>query len=397
MPETKQPTIAVAVTAGNLRNGHVYVRDHLWFFPKGAIRGERNGADTEPCLLDLEGIGAIETDIDPAKGIFRWRGWKKFFKHHEVAEGDELVFSRRARNEFGVRVVHQVLGGEDGGAAGADVPQAVVRKPTRLANRCNDLSGDEWLRYSISIWSDIRKTADEAALAHPAMFPTMLCERLMMMYLRRRGKHRILDPFMGSGSTLVAAANLRKIGIGLDISEAYTELAKSRLDSVDLFTTGQAEYEIHHADSRKLLEYVRNESIDLCITSPPYWNILNQRRTADMRSIRHYGNLDGDLGIIDDYAAFLDELSTTFGHVLQALKPGAYCIVVVMDIRKKERFFPFHSDLAGRLGKVGYLYDDIIIWDRGKEYNNLRPLGYPSVFRVNKVHEFIMVFQKPKK
>lgn len=397
MSDSKPPTIAVPLTAGNLRNGHVYVRDYLWFFPKTAIRGTRYGADTDACLLDLEGVGPIETDIDPEKGIFRWRGWKKFFKQHHVGAGDEIVFSRRARNEYDVRVVHQVLGMENGTAEHGRPDRDPHEKKPRIINRCNDLSGDEWLRYSISVWSDIRKTAEEAALGHPAMFPTMLCERLMTMYLRRRGKHRILDPFMGSGSTLVAARNLQKVGIGFDISETYIELTRNRLNSMDLFTAGGAEYEIHHADARQLLEFVKKESIDLCITSPPYWDILNQRRTADLKSVRHYGNLEGDLGVIAGYSEFLDELTVIFERVLQALKPGAYCVVVVMDLRKKDRFFPFHSDLADRMTRIGYIFDDIIIWDRGREYNNLRPLGYPSVFRVNKIHEFILIFQKPKK
>jgi len=78
------------------------------------------------------------------------------------------------------------------------------------------------------------------------------------------------------------------------------------------------------------------------------------------------------------------------------LRPGAYCVVVVMDIRQGSRFYPFHADLSEAMRGVGYLLDDIIIWDRRHEYNNFRPLGYPSVFRVNKAHEFVMVFQKPR-
>jgi DNA modification methylase len=82
--------------------------------------------------------------------------------------------------------------------------------------------------------------------------------------------------------------------------------------------------------------------------------------------------------------------------VLEVLKPGAYLCAVVMDIRKKHVFYPFHSDLAARLQRVGFIYDDLIIWDRRQEYNNLRPLGYPGVFRINKAHEFIIIAQKPK-
>ncbi|HUG93624.1 MAG TPA: DNA methyltransferase [Planctomycetaceae bacterium] len=300
--------------------------------------------------------------------------------------------------------------GEGGETGEAQTPQTIVRTRDRMTDvpsperlltdapprrRANDLPGDEWLRYSISVWSDIRKSAEELALGHPAMFPAMLCERLMRMFLQQ-GPRRILDPFLGSGSTLVAARNLGMHGIGLEISGEYIELAKSRLSQKCLFGDGAAAQTIHQADARQLRKFVKPESIDLCLTSPPYWDILNQKRSADYKQLRHYGNLDADLGTIADYHAFLDELAGVFRQVLDALRPGAYCVVVVMDLRKKSRFFPFHADLSSRLVEAGFLLDDMIIWDRGHEYNNLRPLGYPAVFRVNKVHEFVLIFQKPR-
>ena len=41
-----------------------------------------------------------------------------------------------------------------------------------------------------------------------------------------------------------------------------------------------------------------------------------------------------------------------------------------------------------------YIFDDIIIWDRQQDYNNMRPLGYPYKYRINKVHEYILIFIK---
>ena len=58
-------------------------------------------------------------------------------------------------------------------------------------------------------------------------------------------------------------------------------------------------------------------------------------------------------------------------------------------------FYPLHADLARRLADIGWISDDLIIWDRRHEYHNLRPLGYPSVFRINKVHEYLLLFRKP--
>lgn len=62
--------------------------------------------------------------------------------------------------------------------------------------------------------------------------------------------------------------------------------------------------------------------------------------------------------------------------------------------KKKSKFYPLHSDLSMELQQRGYILDDIIIWDRQHEYNNMRPLGYPYKFRINKVHEYLLIFVK---
>ena len=270
-------------------------------------------------------------------------------------------------------------------------PGEVTRKPRR---HCNGLDGKRWIQNSISVWSDLSKSTEEKRLKHPAMFPATLAERLIETFLPPEAS-TVLDPFCGSGSTLLAAETLGKRGIGIELSPEYTTLTRDRLCALeDGEETPQSI--VHQASATDLLSFVEPESVDLCISSPPYWNILNQRRTADMKDVRHYGNLDDDLGIIEDYEQFLDAATNVFADVFTTLKPGAYCCPIVMDLRKKNRFFPLHSDLATRLAEVGYLYDDLIIWNRQAEYNNLRPLGYPSVFRVNKVHEFVLIMQKPK-
>ena len=280
-------------------------------------------------------------------------------------------------------------------------------KPARKPRKhCNALDGRQWIKNSISVWSDVRKQSGETKLGHPASFPEMLVERLIETFLSPEGKN-VLDPFAGSGSTLVAAERAGKRGIGMEISPEYVETANARLlalredggeeTATDAKQPDGSSGSVVHCDSAiNLLTYISPDSIDLCITSPPYWNILNQRRTADMKTVRHYGNRPDDLGVIEDYEEFLTATTNVLADVFTVLKPGAYCCAIVMDLRKKNRFFPLHSDLATRLVEVGYLLDDLIIWNRQAEYNNLRPLGYPSVFRVNKVHEYIVLMQKPR-
>jgi len=220
------------------------------------------------------------------------------------------------------------------------------------------------------------------------MFPAMLVERLIRCFTRQSDQ-QILDPFMGSGSTLVAAERLGRTGIGFELYPHFIQLARRRLARLPPPV-------IHRADARDLARHLEPESVDFCVTSPPYWDILAQKRTADYKQPRPYGQAAGDLGRVGPYEVFLGELEAVFGRVYQALRPGKYCVVNVMDLRKKDRFFPLHADLTAVMRGIGFLLDDIIVWDRRQEYNNLRPLGYPAVFRVNKIHEYLLVFQKPQ-
>jgi len=270
------------------------------------------------------------------------------------------------------------------------------KKVTRnQRKRANELDGKTWLQYSISIWGDIRKSAEEIALKHPAIFPVALANRLIKIFTNSE-QEIIFDPFVGIGSTVVAAQSLGKQGIGIELNPDFVEKAETRFQQKEFLNSGKGSHVIHCANALNLLEYVNQNTVDLVITSPPYWDILNMKRSADYKEIRNYSEDGTDLGNIADYKQFLAQLELVFEKVYQAMKAAAYCCVVVMDIRKKNRFYPFHSDIANFMQDIGFIYDDIIIWDRRHEYNNMRPLGYPSVFRVNKAHEFILIFQKPK-
>jgi len=260
-----------------------------------------------------------------------------------------------------------------------------------LAERMNELTGKEWLQLSFSIWRDLVKNAEEKALKHPAAFPRSLVDRLLRMYLKGSNKV-ILDPFLGIGTTLIAAKAAGHDGIGFDLNKEYLEIAKDRLGKeIDLVPT---QHVVHHADSRNILKYVEPNSVDLVVTSPPYWDILNMRRTADKRDIKGYSESKDDLGNIEDYEEFLENLKQVFSEVYKVMKPNSRCVSVVMDLRKKDKFFPLHEDQSRIMREVGFELEEYVIWDRQRDYNNMKTLGYPWVFRVNKVHEFVCIYWK---
>lgn len=286
--------------------------------------------------------------------------------------------------------------------------------------RMNTLDGKTWITYSISIWN-ITKSSEETKIKHPAMFPIELCNRLIEIYTMPGEK--VLDPFLGSGSTLVSAKGLAREGIGLEINQEYVELSKRRIKQTRWGKTltlkklkqtkileketdadkisgpsieipPLVEPQIYKKSCFELEQILEENSIDFVLTSPPYWDIHKQKRTADYKEARPYSEDAEDLGNIQSYVEFINSLGEVFKKVKRVLKPKKYCAIVVMDIRKKDKFYPLHSDLANELTKRGFKFEDMIIWNRAMEYNNLRALGYPTVFRVNKVHEYILLFSK---
>ena len=279
-----------------------------------------------------------------------------------------------------------------------------MRREVAPERRANQLSGKDWLKNSVSVWSDLFKSSEERALKHPASFPEMLVSRLLSSFIPGvRTNVVILDPFMGSGSTLAAASKYGYKSIGFEVYEDYIAKAKTRLKPFEQTATASpvrkggevhGQYKIVNDSAANISKHIASESIDMVITSPPYWNILNRRRTADYKDIRTYGTDNSDLGNIDDYHTFLDGLIVIMRGVYMVLKPHSYCVVNVMDIRVKNKLYTFHSDLYARMEAIGFQLDDIIIWDRHSEYNNLRPLGYPYKFRINRVHEYLLIFIK---
>lgn len=255
------------------------------------------------------------------------------------------------------------------------------------AARANALNGADWLKSSFSIWRGIVR---DGGGGHPAPFPVELANKLIDCFVSDRDGI-LLDPFAGSGSALIAALRCGMDAVGFDISSEYRVIFENRLSILE--RSGSWQY--HTADARTLLTTVEPGTVEICVTSPPYWDILNRRRTADGKVARAYSADGNDIGNLADYRDFLDALGEVSSQVCAALRPRGYYVLNVMDIRKGPRFYPLHQDAATTVLRCsGFTFEDIIIWDRQADYNSMRPLGYPHKFIINKVHEYLLVFRK---
>jgi DNA modification methylase len=90
------------------------------------------------------------------------------------------------------------------------------------------LMTEDFMTLTLDIWSIPSESARR--VGHPAPFPVELPEQLIRLYTFKHDL--VLDPFMGSGSALVAAAKLGRRYAGYDLDESYVEIARSRVVEV---------------------------------------------------------------------------------------------------------------------------------------------------------------------
>ena len=93
-------------------------------------------------------------------------------------------------------------------------------------------NSDEFMEAALDVWTIPAENARR--VGHPAPFPVELPLRLIHLYTYE--DDLVLDPFMGSGSTLVAARQASRRGVGYDIDPEYVNIAKDRLQQASVDT-----------------------------------------------------------------------------------------------------------------------------------------------------------------
>ena len=99
------------------------------------------------------------------------------------------------------------------------------RSPELMQKVLSMLTKDEMQNWLVTAWSDIR--GESTRTGHPAPFPEQLAERLIRLF--SFAGDIVLDPFVGTGTTCVAALNTGRNSIGVEIEEKYFKMAERRL------------------------------------------------------------------------------------------------------------------------------------------------------------------------
>ncbi len=317
-----------------------------------------------------------------------------------------------------------------------------------LRNRLNDLTNKEWMISTKSVWRSmiadntpdsltddelfdfsqwlIAKKGEGAAqiileqlfpsvllstpparddlkTKHPATFAETDIAKLIQFFTKRG--QTVLDPFLGSGSTLVACRTTNRNGIGIEVVPEWADVAKKRavVKDLPLFQDidigAVCKQQVFCGDSREVLKSFDQEAFDFIVTSPPYWKILHKdtdhkatrERTTKGLNTR-YSELDNDLGNLNSYDEFLEQLKIIFAECYRVLKNGKYMCVIVSDFRDKGKFITYHTDITRIVEEISFTLQGITIL--AQDNKNLYPYGIPYAFVSNINHQFILIFQK---
>jgi len=290
-------------------------------------------------------------------------------------------------------------------------PQEVREETTRQEfprNKLNDLSGRDWIKFTKSWFVHRPEPRGDRKIRHPASFPESLVKDFVSFFTRKG--ELVVDPFVGTGSTLVAALETGRSGIGFEIVEKYAEISRERVkDAIaqngpleETRKSGSSWAKIVTADSAKLSKVWGENGFppaDYCITSPPYWNQLRKSHMRQKGRVEKgldtvYSDDPDEIGNIEDYQDFLRALKRTFDEVYKVMRPKGYLTIITNNVFSDGRMFPLAFDTVSTLSQepFGWTPKDEKVWCQDDK--TLLPLGVFNAWVGNRHHQYCLIFRK---
>ena len=262
----------------------------------------------------------------------------------------------------------------------------------------------DWMKNQIGVWQFTYEPRDiRDKNVHPAVFPIAMAKRVIEQFTHRG--ELVLDPFAGSGTTLVAAQDLERNAVGFDLKQAYVDLANSRVSSPP--DGSRCKQLAVCDDARNIIDRIKQGTVKLAFTSPPYANILNRQRKnksrrGDLRQNEQFGKIEQysqdprDLGILDS-DGFERSISEIFMKMMPVFQEKAHVLINITDAWIEGRRVPLHINIINAMQSAGYIFRNTIIWDRRNLVNKIGIFGWPSSYiTMGTTFEYILDFTLPE-
>jgi DNA modification methylase len=271
----------------------------------------------------------------------------------------------------------------------------VKKRPFR--NRLNDLSPKEWIKFQKSWFVHDPPRRRKDVLRHPAKFPESLAQEFVEFFTKEG--QTVLDPMLGTGSTLIACLRSGRHSFGIELNPIYANIAREWVkEERENLPNSVSHLEANViTGNAALLPQYSLPRIDYVFTSPPYWDMLHARGAQTQRQRRKSTELDvaysedpSDLGNITDYEEFLNRLVEIYAILPTILHPRAYLTIIVKNVKKGGKIYPLAWDLGKRLGEIFTLKDERI-WCQ--DDIRLAPYGMGNAWVSNTFHHYCLQFR----
>jgi len=249
-------------------------------------------------------------------------------------------------------------------------------------NKINCLTAKDWLKNQLGVWEFFYEKRDvRDKEIHPATFPISMARKVIELFSHEG--ELILDPFVGSGTTLVAAQDTNRNAVGFDLQQKYVDLCKRRLSNEQLFNNSKQLAIVD--DARNISQHLKPHSVKLIWTSPPYANLLNRERKNKSRRDRDNGQLgkveqysqdERDLGTLE-LEVYAKQMGDIYESLLNVMRDDGHCVINVPDMWWENKRITIHISLIEELRRRGYEFRNTIIWDRRNVVNNIGIFGWP--------------------
>jgi len=296
------------------------------------------------------------------------------------------------------------------------------RRPPHPNNTLNELSGEEWLYFTKSIWTTAYPSELGHGLrrSHGANKPPRLMARLTEFFSRTG--ELVLDPFAGVGGALLGASIARgpRRAIGIEIEprwiavyeETVRQLQAERdglgplladigsADPVGVRVFDPSGARMVPGDALAILSSMETGSVDFVATDPPYNVQLPITMSGGPLAERHANRRTDyamvtpdplDLANSPDYATFLERMEEILAELRRVLRRDRYAALIVRDAYQDGRYIFTSADLAERATRAGFTLKGDLIWYQAG--TRLRPYGYPRAFVPNIAHQHILVLR----
>jgi len=273
----------------------------------------------------------------------------------------------------------------------------------KLNEKPNDLDPKKWREYEknglqfFSVWDTPERDPLGWTLKTIHGNCPVEIPRQCIWRFSKQGE-TVLDPFVGGGTTLVACARMKRMGIGIEINPQIAKIAKENLSARSLdseINEWLEKQRIIIGDSRDLKTLgIEDESIDLVFSHPPYWNLINYSK--------EHGEAKGDLSTVPTLEDYLYGMEQNFREIMRVLKPNRYfCVLIGETFLQGGKVVPLDYYLTDLALKLGFEFHTKVIkytrlaTSRMNFINTMKYRSLRSNFLIC-IHDYVLIFRKKR-